>query len=53
MTRKKSSGICSYTYSCQNFTSPKMNYRSTKNTRARCEMCLKVTVRTPERRQWH
>ena len=30
----------------------KVNNRNTKNTRARYEMCLKLTVRTPERRQW-
>ena len=29
----------------------KVNNRNTKNTRARCEMCLKIIVRTPERRQ--
>ena len=22
------------------------------NTRARCEICLKLTIKTPERRQW-
>ena len=27
----------------------KVNYR---NTRKRCETCLKVTIKTPERRQW-
>ena len=31
----------------------KVNNRDTKNTRARCEMCLKLTVKTPEWRQWH
>ena len=29
----------------------KVNDRDIKNTRARCEICLKITVRTPERRQ--
>ena len=29
----------------------KVNNRNTKNIRAICEMCLKLTVRTPERRQ--
>ena len=29
----------------------KFNKRNTENTRARCEMCLKLTVKTPERRQ--
>ena len=29
----------------------KVNNRSTKNTRARYEMCLKLTITTPERRQ--
>ena len=24
-----------------------------KNTRARCEICSKLTIKTPERRQWH
>ena len=28
-----------------------VNNRNTKSTRARCEMCLKLTVRAPERRQ--
>ena len=23
-----------------------------RNTRKRCEICLKLTIRTPERRQW-
>ena len=23
-----------------------------RNTRARCKICLKVTIKTPERRQW-
>ena len=23
-----------------------------RNTRARCEMCSKLTIKTPERRQW-
>ena len=27
----------------------RVNYR---NTRKRCETCLKVTIKTPERRQW-
>ena len=31
----------------------KFNNSNTKNTRAKCEMCLKLTVSTPERRQWH
>ena len=31
----------------------KVNNRNTKNARARCEMCLKIIVRTPEQRQWH
>ena len=31
----------------------KVNNRNTKNTRATCEICLKLAVRTPERRQWH
>ena len=30
---------------------PKVNNNNTKNTRARCEMYLKLTVRTPRRRQ--
>ena len=25
---------------------------SNRNTRARCEICLKLTIKTPERRQW-
>ena len=29
----------------------KVNARNTKNTKARCEMCLKIIVRTPERSQ--
>ena len=29
---------------------PKVNNR---NTRTRCEICSKLTVKTPERRQWH
>ena len=29
----------------------KVNNRNTKNTREKCEICLKLTVRTPERRQ--
>ena len=29
----------------------KVSNRNTKNTRARCEMCLKIIVGTPERRQ--
>ena len=29
----------------------KVNDRNTKNVKARCEMCLKLKVRTPERRQ--
>ena len=29
----------------------KFNNKNTKNTRVRCEMCLKLTVRTPERRK--
>ena len=29
----------------------KSNNRNAKNTRARCEMCLKLTVRTRDRRQ--
>ena len=24
-----------------------------RNTRARCEICLKLTLKTPERRHWH
>ena len=28
-----------------------VNNKSDKNTRARCEMCLKLTVRAPERHQ--
>ena len=24
-----------------------------KNTRAMCEICSKLTIKTPERRQWH
>ena len=28
-----------------------LNNRNTKNTKARCEMCLQVTVRIPERPQ--
>ena len=24
-----------------------------RNTRTRCEMCSKLTIKTPERRQWH
>ena len=31
----------------------KVNNRNIKNTRARCEMCLKLTVSTPEQRQRH
>ena len=31
----------------------KVNNKNTKNTRARCEMCLKLTVRASELRQWH
>ena len=30
-----------------------VNNRNTKNTRARCEMCVKLTIMTPEWRQWH
>ena len=29
----------------------KVNNNNSKNTRARCEMCLKLTVKTPRRRQ--
>ena len=29
----------------------KVSNRSTKNTRVKYEMCLKLTVRTPERRE--
>ena len=29
----------------------KVNNRNTKHTRARCEICLKLTVKAPERRQ--
>ena len=35
-------------YSASNYMS-KVDYR---NTRAMCEMCLKVTIKTTERRQW-
>ena len=31
----------------------KVNYRNTKNTRAGCEISLKLTLRTPERRRQH
>ena len=31
----------------------KVNNRYTKKARARCKMCLKLTVRTPKRRQGH
>ena len=31
----------------------KVNNRDIKNTRVRCEICLKLTVRSPEQRQWH
>ena len=31
----------------------KVNNRSTKNTRAKCEMCLKLIVETPERQWYH
>ena len=31
----------------------KANDRNSKNTRERCEMYLKIIIRTPERRQWH
>ena len=24
-----------------------------RNTRGRCEICSKLTIKTPERRQWH
>ena len=24
-----------------------------RNTRTRCEICLKLTIKTPERCQWH
>ena len=30
----------------------KFNNRNT-NTRTRCEICSKLTIKTPERRQWH
>ena len=26
---------------------------SNRNTRARCEICSKLTIKTPERHQWH
>ena len=31
----------------------KVNNRNTKNTSVRCETYLKLTVSTPERRQWY
>ena len=39
------------------FTTPpgfylfQVNNRNTRNTRAKCKMCVKVTIMTPERRQ--
>ena len=41
----------SETYYQPGFYLFKVNNRNTKSTRAGCEMCLKLTVRTPERRQ--
>ena len=36
-------------------TFPAGNYMfkvNNRNTRARCEICLKLTIKTPERRHW-
>ena len=35
----------------QGFYLYKGNNRNAKNTRAKCEMCLKLTLRKPEQRQ--
>ena len=38
-----------------NFYNPAGNYMfrvNKRNTRTRCEICIKLTIKTPERRQW-
>ena len=37
-------------------TNPAGNYMfkvNNRSTRTRCEICSKLTIKTPERRQWH
>ena len=40
---------CNYSYQAGIYLL-KVNNR---NTRTRCEICSKLTIKTPERRQWH
>ena len=44
------------TYSTTNNNNPAGNYVfkvDNRNTRTRCEICSKLTIKTPEQRQWH
>ena len=44
--------IVNATYVCNNSVGNYMFKVNNRNTRARCQICLKPTIKTPERRHW-